>query len=767
MGQLSGASPDLAPGLLAGLTVLELGDGVAGATAGDILAALGAAVATVASGDSVLRALNPRAGSASVLSAVLDARKDVLTEITADELAKRVATADIVICDRVHRAAAELPGKAHDYLQFVTARNRAAWVTVSAFGLAGSRSDLFGSDLTIAAAGGVLSAVTDPQTGRPVRLPGMQALLTAGATTALAALHAHSERAATGEPQHADVSAQVAALTAGPVLQCVEPLLNAKGVGGSKRYGAPAGLYECRDGAICIMAMEHHQWTGLVRALGNPPWAAEFDRFEDRLDRADECNARLSADLASWERFDLEERLQREGVPAGAIRGPRDLLASPQFASRGALRTADIGGQPARVIDAQNRLSAAAGNDQVRAPTTIRGLRVLEAGHVLAVPLAGALLGACGADVVKLEEPRRLDMYRTRGPFIDGQADDEHSAYFALMNHSKQSLDVDLSRPEVVSALLSAADVLIENYGPSRARRYRIDCVQAASDHPGLFAVSSSGYGHTGPWAHYRAYAYNLHTTSGLQDLTRGAAGQPVHVEMAWADLITGFALATLVAAWAVGSSRDSGFSADVAMSELVASRLRDFIAATDLGIDTGFRPGSLRQAPYAPHDVYPSADGRWVAISVQTDAEWAALKVQLGSPNSLEGGSWLTAAGRLADEAGIDAALGVEVLRYRASELADRLVQAGVLASVVYTPAELVGEGGLIDLIYLPQVDHPLWQKRRLLGLAWTFVGQGPVGVVAAPTLGSSRQAADCWARELAEAVSEVESSLADGAPA
>jgi crotonobetainyl-CoA:carnitine CoA-transferase CaiB-like acyl-CoA transferase len=754
-------APEFAPGPLAGLRVLELGDGVAGAAAADVLAALGADVTATVAADSVLRALHPQVSGVSLLSAVLDSRKNVIPAVGGGELAERIGAADVVICDRVHRGAAELPVASADYLSFVAAHNPAVWVTVSAFGLAGSGADRYGSDLTVAAAGGVLSAVTDQDTGRPVRLPGMQALLTAGATTALAALHALSERAATGESLHADVSAQVAALTAGPVLQCAEPLLNAKGVGGSKRYGAPSGLYECRDGAICIMAMEQHQWTALTGALGNPPWAADFDRFEDRIDRAAECNALLTDALQSWDKFELETRLQQAGVPAGALRTPADLLASPQFASRGALRPVDVGERSARVVSAPYRLSAAPGDDDGAVGATIRGLRVLEAGHVLAVPLAGALLGICGAEVVKLEEPRRPDMYRTRGPYIDGQADEEHSAYFALMNHSKQSLDVDLSRPEIVATLLAQADVLIENYGPSRARRYRIDSGQAASDHPGVLAISSSGYGHTGPWSHYRAYAYNLHTSSGLQDLTRGIAGQPVHVEMAWADLMTGFALATLVAAWAVGSDRASGASADLAMSELVAARLSDFVAAADLGLDSGFRPGSLRQAPYAPHDVYPGADGHGVAISVRTDAEWAALTAELGNPQSLAVASWLTAAGRAADQDGIDAALAAEVLRYQAADLARRLAQAGVLASAVLTAVDLVADGGLLDRIYLPEVSHPLWHRRRLLGPAWRFVGRDPIAITPPPTLGSARDAPVCWARELADAVDGVESGV------
>jgi crotonobetainyl-CoA:carnitine CoA-transferase CaiB-like acyl-CoA transferase len=736
---------------LAGLKVLELGDGVAGAYAADVLAALGATVRTVPAADSVLRALSPQSAGASVLSAVLDSRKRVDTVTTSDHLRREIANSDLIVCDRVHRAAVALPESAADYLGFVTEHNRGAWVTVSAFGLDPSKADRYGSDLTVAASSGVLSAVTDPGTGRPVKLPGTQALLSAGAATALAALHALSELAVTGRPQHAWVSAQAAALMTGPVIQCAAPMLNSEEAGGSGRFGAPSGLYECRDGAICIMAMEQHQWAGIVRTLGDPEWARDFDRVEDRLDRADECNALLAQAVRSWSRIDLEEKLQSQGVPAGALRSPRDLLSSPQFVSRGAFRNVEIDGRSAEVVNGPFRLTAGDGAGRVRAVGTIQGLRVLEASHILAAPLAGALLGACGADVVKVEDPRRPDSYRTRGPYVDGHVDENYSAYFALMNHSKQSLDVDLSQPEAVASLLGAADVLIENYGLSRSGKYKLGSQEVSSRYPDLLAVSSSGYGHTGPWASYRAYAYNLHVSSGLTDLTRTGSGRIAQLEMASADLMTGYALATIVAAWAVGSGRRPGAWADVAMAELLASRLSEFVAAAALGIGTGPETRGTRQAPYAPNGVYPAADGRMVAVSVLTDQEWEAVKACLGNPATLDNAEWGTAAGRAADQDKLDIALEAEVSRFPAGELVERLTDRQVPASLVSSVPDLVDAGGgSLDAAYRPEVDHPLWGKRRLLGLPWTFADGRPVQIQPPPSLGSARTAVGSWARDL-----------------
>jgi crotonobetainyl-CoA:carnitine CoA-transferase CaiB-like acyl-CoA transferase len=386
----------------------------------------------------------------------------------------------------------------------------------------------------------------------------------------------------------------------------------------------------------------------------------------------------------------------------------------------------------------------------------------MEASHILAVPLAGSLLGACGANVVKVEDPRRPDSYRTRGPYVDGHADEDWSAYFALMNHSKHSLDVDLSNPGSVGALLDAVDVVIENYGLSRATRFGIASSVLAEERPGLLAISSSGYGHTGPWASYRAYAYGLQASSGLQYLTRGSTGALVHVNMASADLLTGFALATIVAAWAVGPTRRSGASADLAMSELIASRISEFVAAASLGLDAAPEAGGSRQAPYAPSGAYTTADGGAVAISVLTDAEWQALKSRLGSPDELDQEGWGTAAGRAADQNQLDIALAAAVSRFEGEDLVTSLSRAGVMASPVYSVEDLVAaDGGRLDSVYRPAVDHPLYGRRRLLGLAWTFPGRGPTEIGAPPPLGSARTTVTSWAYEVARALADRESRV------
>ena len=149
-------------------------------------------------------------------------------------------------------------------------------------------------------------------------------------------------------------------------------------------------------------------------------------------------------------------------------------------------------------------------------------------------------------------------MYRRRGPYIDGEAGMERSAYFALMNHSKASaaFDVD-ARRDRLDAMVSAADVVLENLGPKRASALGLAASIAPTEHPDLLAVSSSGFGQDGPQAEYRAYAYNLQASCALGYLTRNAAGDSAEIDIAWADLIAAYSLATIIAAWAVGPGRE------------------------------------------------------------------------------------------------------------------------------------------------------------------------------------------------------------------
>jgi crotonobetainyl-CoA:carnitine CoA-transferase CaiB-like acyl-CoA transferase len=728
---------------LAGLRVLELGDGVAGAAATSILRALGATVTAATDYTSPHRRGRPRiTDNGSLLALLLDRGKRIVTVSDRQQLDELIARGadgvpfDVVVFDRVLGARGALAGLADtaSYAAFVDRHNRNAWLTVSAFGLTGERADDVATELTVAAAGGMLSAVRDERTGQPLKLAGQQSLLNTGQAGALAVCHA-IDLATTGRPVHLDLAAVEATLAMGTVLEVGGLLLKTGSLGGAKRYGAPADFYECSDGLIRISAMEDHQWQGVVAAMGNPDWTEQFSTMESRIAAPEivDSNVRTWTQMRTKEA--AEEVLQTNGVPATAVYSPAEILDSPQLEHRGAFeslplddsRTARVVGLPFRVVAGDNR--------GVPKRRSLRGLRVLEASRVLAVPLAGSILGALGAEVTKLEDLPRLDMYRRRGPYIDGQPGTERSAYFALMNHSKGSaaFDVDTHRDRL-DALLARTDVVLENLGPKRSRELGLGAAVALSNQPDVLAISSSGFGQDGPRADYRAYAYNLQASCALGYLTRTEDGHGAEIDIAWADLVSAYALATIVAAWAVGPSGNTGTGIDFSMADLVIAHFNEFIAAASLDPRREAVDRANELSPYAPNGVYPTSDG-WVALSVEDDEQFTRLSKVLGS-RALTDSMFDTSANRFEQRRVLDRRIADATRNRAAVELAADLRAAGVPAEQVRGAEELLADAQLASREFLTAVEHTEWGGRQIVGIPWRPFGASAMRLGPPPLL-------------------------------
>ena len=170
----------------------------------------------------------------------------------------------------------------------------------------------------------------------------------------------------------------------------------------------------------------------------------------------------------------------------------------------------------------------------------LAGLRVLDFSIMLAGPYCARLFADMGADVVKIEPPEGDDM-RQRAPLRDGE-----SAYFGQLNAGKQSLALDLKRPDAIDLarrLVAAADVLIENFRPGVMTRLGLGPEAMRALNPRLVYCSISGYGQSGPAAERAAYAMIVHAASGFdRTLARyaGGADRPAPGAVFVADVLGG-----------------------------------------------------------------------------------------------------------------------------------------------------------------------------------------------------------------------------------
>jgi crotonobetainyl-CoA:carnitine CoA-transferase CaiB-like acyl-CoA transferase len=670
---------------LAGVAVLQVGDGIAGSAAAALLASLGADVTRIP-GENAHR-VSPRLagpdGPVAAVDFVLDHRKRIL-DSTADP-AEHARGMDIVIVD----------GAAAPIVDAST-----VVVALTPFGADGPPHP--GGELVAQASGGLLATIEDGD-GRPIPAPGYVALKSAGAVAALAALHG-LDRRDSSTPVYLDVSIQEAVIYTSVLPECAHVMYRCPGRAGSGRYLAPSGVFPCRDGLVRITAVENHQWKGLLTAFGQPGWAVGLDDRPARIEHAGLINAKVTEWTRDRHKAECAAILQANGVPSTPVNLPGELLTSPQLVHRKSLTTARIGDRDVTVLGPPWRTDL--GGSGQRRPDGLRGLRIAELTHVLAGPIIGSLLGAMGATVVRLEDPDRLDIYRRSGPFADGIAGVERGAYYPVANHSKRSVLIDPNHAiDDVAAALCEADVVIENVGSSRLNRLNVSPERLAAS--GRLVMRVSGFGSDGPLAGYRVYANNVQSYGGLAGLTTGDDGTPARLGTVLADPLSSVVAAVVITAWAVGPRADTGAVIDLSMSEVVAYTVAEYLAAACAQLaDSG---STVRRA------VYRSADERWVAVE-STDDESI-------------------------DTAGVDAELTAQIGSSRAEVVAAKLAAAGVRAAVVRGADELVGDAHLAARGFFPEIAHPDPDLRtgRLVGLPWRFAGAGPLPLRPPPALGST----------------------------
>lgn len=683
---------------LSGTTVLQLGDGIAGAAASALLASLGAEVSRLSPGDPPRRAgpiIRSPTGPIAAVDLILDRGKRIVTQ--AEAPSPVIAGFDIVVVD--HDGAVDPP-----------AAENAVVVCVTPFGLHGPRSEHPGGELVAQAAGGMLATIEGAD-GTPVPAPGYVALKAAGAVAALAALHGLDERNSTHTTVVVDVSVQEAVTFAAALPECAHVLYSCPGRAGSGRYLAPSGLFGCTDGLVRITAVENHQWRGLIAALGHPGWAEGLDQRDARIEKSDLINQHVTEWAKTRDKEGCAALLQAHGVPSTPVNTPQEILTSPQFLSRRAVSVANVAGAEMSML-APPWLVTTGGRTDRHRTGRLGDLQIVELTHVLAGPIIGALLGGMGAQVLRVEDPERLDIYRRTGPFAGGRPGVERGAYFAVSNHSKQSLLIEpASATAEVGAVLMESDVVVENIGGSRLKRLDVNPDQIANS--GRLAVRVSGFGATGPMAGYRVYANNVQSYGGLAGLTIGADGSPARLGTVIADPLSSIVAAAVIAAWAVGPQRDTGAVIDLSMAEVVAFTVAEYVAAASAPDVTG-------DNSVPPHrGVYQASDSRWVAIELTGPQDWTRLA------------AITRGAQRLTDL----------MATVPAREVAARLTAAGLRAAVVQRAEDLVVDPHLAARGFFPEIAHPdpTIGTARLVGLPWRFAGRGPVRLAPPPALGSA----------------------------
>jgi crotonobetainyl-CoA:carnitine CoA-transferase CaiB-like acyl-CoA transferase len=367
----------------------------------------------------------------------------------------------------------------------------------------------------------------------------------------------------------------------------------------------------------------------------------------------------------------------------------------------------------------------------------LEGIRVVDFTHFVSGPHCTLWLASMGAEVLKIESPKRPDAFRLSQLKANIEPTLNNSAIFVTTNLMKRSCVIDIATPEgqdLCQRLVAQSHVVVANFRPGVLEQFGLDFTTLVKVNPQLVMAVITGYGYTGDYAAFQALGPNIHAFSGLSAGTGYPDGPPEQLFGTYADVIAGqVAALAIIAALHESASTGRGAYLDTAMSEaMIAVAPEAVLHAAQSGLPMSRRGND--EPGVAPHGCYPTVgDDHWIALAAFDDNQWRSLLGVLELGELAEDSRFCTAELRYANRRDLDAAIAAATVRQEAGVLAATLQKAGIAAAPVRNAEDVLADEQLADDGFLGSVTHAELGSAVLPKLPWRIsvdgVAERPIG--------------------------------------
>jgi crotonobetainyl-CoA:carnitine CoA-transferase CaiB-like acyl-CoA transferase len=319
----------------------------------------------------------------------------------------------------------------------------------------------------------------------------------------------------------------------------------------------------------------------------------------------------------------------------------------------------------------------------------LAGIRVVDVTTSYAGPFCTEVLGALGADVIKIEPPGTGDEARTWGPpFFEGT-----STMFLTANANKRSVAIELRRgSEIVQRLAAGADVFIQSLRPGLADERGLDAAALRGANTRLVYCSISGFGTAGPLAARPGYDPLAQAAGGIMSVTGEATGPGVRVGVSIVDQSTGlWAAFAIVAALHQRTATGEGATIDISLFETAASLMGYHLAGHAASGAIPHRHGTAFPS-IAPYQAFAAADGD-LMIAAGNDRTFASLCEVVGVPDLPADPRFSTNAARVANRDALVTTIGEQIEGHTRAHWIDRLAAVNVPAAPVQDAGEVAAD--------------------------------------------------------------------------
>ncbi|CAN7526441.1 CoA transferase [Phenylobacterium sp. LjRoot225] len=270
--------------------------------------------------------------------------------------------------------------------------------------------------------------------------------------------------------------------------------------------------------------------------------------------------------------------------------------------------------------------------------STFAGVRVVELAQFVFVPGGGAILADLGAEVIKIEEPKGGDPYRSL-KINDGRQTASANLAMEQNNRGKKSLAVDLKTPEgreVFLRLIATADVFLTSIRPDAIERLGLGVEALRAHNPKLIYVRGNGTGFRGPQANRAGYDASCFWARGgfAEALRPQGAAQPISPRPALGDHAGSTNIALGIAAALFRRER----TGEPSLIEVSLLSTATWILSADIvmskvpGYNERVANSNVTRQPLTR--AYRCADDRWIQLMfLDPDRYWPGLCQRLGRP--------------------------------------------------------------------------------------------------------------------------------------
>ena len=399
----------------------------------------------------------------------------------------------------------------------------------------------------------------------------------------------------------------------------------------------------------------------------------------------------------------------------------------------------------------------------------LQGIRVIEVGGAVAVPIVGMLMGSWGAEVIHVEPPDKGDNWRhALGQGMSGFAK-PHSVnyYWEHTDRNKKSLALNMGAPEgqaILHKLAATADVFLNNLRPYELEKFHLTYQILSKINPRLIYANLTGYGQRGPEKNTGGYdSVAFWARSGVMDLMHDVGVAPNISRPGYGDSITAMSLlAGIMSALYIREKTGVAQELEISLYNTAVWALGFDISGCLITGEDAVRP--QRKTMGNPiRNVYETSDHRWIMLGM-TNAQhyWSGFCGAIDHPELENDPRFATYDARF-KQAGELVNILDGIFRSRTyGEWIEILSRSKIVWSPVTTPLEVTRDRQALANEFFVDWDHPEYGQIKVLNNPIKLSETKAEITMAAPKLGEQSEEI---LKGLGYSESEIQAMKASGA--